>query len=461
MKKTRIERDSLGEMKVDQSVLWGAQTQRAIDNFPVSGLRMPPRIIHALGQIKKACAIENRRAGLLGVEIAGAIIEASGEVAEGRWDDQFPVDVFQTGSGTSTNMNVNEVIANRAIQLLGGTIGSKDPVHPNDHVNMGQSSNDVMPTAINMATALSISEGLLPSLSGLEKSLKEKAQKFKSVVKTGRTHLQDAVPVTLGQEFSGYATQVEKGVKRLTNSLPSLYELPLGGTAVGTGLNSNKKVSRATIKRLAEETKLPFRQAPNLFEAIAAKDALVETSGTLKTVAVSLNKIAEDIRWLASGPRCGIGELILPELQPGSSIMAGKVNPVMSEMLVMISARVIGNDMTIALCGEGGRFELNMMMPLTAYTILESIELMTNGVKLFNEKCIEGLTADREQCRKMADMSLSLVTSLVPVVGYDTAAEIAHEALTSGRTVKEVCLERKLLPKKELDKLLDPGRMSR
>jgi len=326
---------------------------------------------------------------------------------------------------------------------------------------MGQSSNDVIPTAINMATALSISEGLLPSLSGLEKSLKEKARKFKSIVKTGRTHLQDAVPVTLGQEFSGYAAQVGKGVKRLRNTLPSLYELPLGGTAVGTGLNGNKEVSRATIKRLAEETKLPFRQAPNLFEAIAAKDALVETSGTLKTVAVSLNKIAEDIRWLASGPRCGIGELILPELQPGSSIMAGKVNPVMSEMLVMISARVIGNDTTMTLCGEGGRFELNMMMPLMAHTILESIELMTNGVKLFNERCIEGLTADGERCRKMADMNLSLVTSLVPVVGYDTAADIAHEALTSGRTVKEVCLERKLLPEKKLDKLLDPGRMCR
>jgi fumarate hydratase class II len=457
---TRTETDSLGEVQVPVEALWGAQTQRAIHNFPVSGQRLPRRLIRALALIKKAAAEVNRQKGVIEPKLANAIIQAAHEVATGQHDDQFPVDVFQTGSGTSSNMNANEVIANRAIQLLGGRPGSKTPVHPNDHVNRGQSSNDVFPTAVHVAAAESLERDLLPALRVLERSLLEKAKAFDPIVKLGRTHLMDAVPVRLGQEFSGYAQMVTNTIRRLGAARPALDEVPLGGTAVGTGLGAEPGFAKEVIATLAREIGLPLRQAPNLFEALAARDGLVEASGALRAAAVSLTKIANDVRWLGSGPRGAIGELHIPDLQPGSSIMPGKVNPVMSEMLLMVCAQVIGHDATIAWGGASGSFELNVMMPVMAASFLSSVAVLANALHLFAARCIDGLEANEERAAAFVELSLAMATALNPRIGYDAAAAIAREAAATGKTVREVCLEKNLLPQDELDRLLDPRRMT-
>ncbi len=460
MSDTRIERDSLGEVEVPAGSYYGAQAERARRNFPVSGLRLPPRFIAAMAAIKREAARVNAETGIVEREIADAIVRAADEVIAGEHADDFPVDVFQTGSGTSTNMNVNEVLANRAIEILGGEIGSKSPVHPNDHVNAGQSSNDTIPTAIHLSAYAAIAEDLEPALETLAASLERKAEAFADVVKIGRTHLQDAVPVTLGQEFSGYARQVRNGLARLEGAKPRLAELALGGTAVGTGLNARPGFADAVIERLAESTGHPFVPAPNRFEALAAKDACVEVSGVLKTIAVSLTKIANDVRWLASGPRCGIGEIEIPSLQPGSSIMPGKVNPVVPESVLMVAAQVIGNDATIALGGLSGNFELNVMMPVIAYDLLQSIEILANASRMFAETCIDGIEARRERCAELVEKSLALVTSLAPKIGYDRAAEIAKESWKTGRTVRELARERRVLPEDELEEALDARRMT-
>jgi len=455
----RIEKDSLGEMKVPAGALYGAQTARAVANFPVSGLPLPQPLLRALGLLKKHAAETNASLGLLPEELAEAIVKAATEVIDGKLDSQFPVDIFQTGSGTSSNMNSNEVIANRAAQLLGQPIGSK-AVHPNDHVNMGQSSNDVFPSAIHIACAEQLHKSLLPALEQLLQQLAEKAEEFKDVLKIGRTHLQDATPVKLGQVFSGYARQVELAHERLSVVSSGLYELPLGGTAVGTGINTHPEFAPRTIAAIARETCLPFREASNHFEAQGAKDALVTTSCSLKSCAVSLFKIANDIRFLASGPRCGIGELILPAVQPGSSIMPGKINPVMAESLMQVCAQVFGNDATISLSGLSGNFELNVMMPVMAYNILQSIELLSNGIRAFDEQCLAGLKADEQRCKDLLEQSLALVTALVPEIGYDRAAELAKEAHKTGKTLRELALADGI-PATTLDRLLDPARMTK
>ncbi len=456
MSDTRIERDSLGEFEVPADAYYGAQTERARQNFPVSGLRFPRRFIAALGMIKGEAAAENTAIGVVPEEISDAIRQAAGEVAEGRHDSHFPLDIFQTGSGTSTNMNSNEVIANRAIEILGGEIGSKSPVHPNDHVNAGQSSNDVIPTAIHVSAFAAVVEDLEPAIAQLVASLDAKAQEFDDVVKIGRTHLQDAVPVRLGQEFSGYAQQMRNAAARLEAAKPRLAELALGGTAIGTGLNAPPGFADAVIARLAERTGHPFVPAPNRFEALAAKDAAVETSGALKTIAASVTKIANDIRWLGSGPRCGIGEILLPSLQPGSSIMPGKVNPVIPESALMVAAQVVGNDTTITVAGMSGVFELNVMMPVIAYNLLQSVEILASTCRLLAERCVDGLEADRERASEMVEQSLAMVTALAPRIGYDLAADIAKEAYATGRTVREIATERQVVPADELDQILDP-----
>jgi fumarate hydratase class II len=405
--------------------------------------------------IKGEAAAVNEELGIVPGDVARAVRQAADEVVAGRHDDQFPLDIFQTGSATSTNMNANEVLANRAIEVLGGQIGSKK-VHPNDHVNAGQSSNDVIPTAIHISSYLAIQEELEPALQRLAEALQRKAEEFDRVVKIGRTHLQDAVPVRLGQEFSGYAQQVRYALDRLAAIKPRLAELPLGGTAVGTGLNAPPGFAPRVISRLAERTGAPFKPAPNRFEAMAGKDAAVETSGALKTIATSLTKIANDIRWLASGPRCGIGEISIPSLQPGSSIMPGKVNPVIPESVLMVCAQVVGNDTTITIAGMSGVFELNVMMPLIAFNLLQSIEILGNASGLLAEKCVEGITANRERCEELVERSLAMVTSLVPKIGYDAAAEIAKESVKTGKTVRELCREKKVLPEDELKEALDP-----
>jgi fumarate hydratase class II len=456
MADTRIEKDSLGEIEVPAGAYYGAQTERAHRNFPVSGLTLPKGFIAAVAMIKGEAAAVNEELGIVPAEIANAIRQAAQEIADGRLDGHFPLDIFQTGSATSTNMNVNEVISNRAIEILGGVIGSKQPVHPNDHVNNGQSSNDVIPTAIHVSAYLAIVQELEPGLERLADALHRKAVEFDRVVKIGRTHLQDAVPVRLGPEFSGYAQQARNGLARLAAVKPRLAELPLGGTAVGTGLNAHPAFAPKVIARLAERTGCPFVPAPNRFEAMAGKDAAVETSGALKTIAVSLTKIANDIRWLASGPRCGIGEISIPSLQPGSSIMPGKVNPVIPESVLMVAAQVVGNDATITISGMGGNFELNVMMPVIAYNLLQSIEILANVSKLLAEKCVEGIQANRERCEELVEKSLAMVTSLVPRIGYDAAAEIAKESVRTGKTVRELCIEKKVLPEAELAEALDP-----
>jgi fumarate hydratase class II len=398
---------------------------------------------------------------LLEPKLGKAIVSAAQEVIDGKLDSQFVVDVFQTGSGTSTNMNANEVIANRAIQLLGGVVGSKTPVHPNDHVNLGQSSNDVIPTAMHLAALETIEGFLVPALQALHKALQAKAREFDHVVKIGRTHLQDATPVRLGQEFGGYARQVELAVVRLGKLKDSLGELALGGTAVGTGINTHPRFAATAIRYLSKKTGLRLTEARNHFEAQSAKDAVVETSGVLRTIALSLSKIANDIRWLASGPRCGIGEITLPETQPGSSIMPGKVNPVIAESLLMVTAHVIGNDATIVTAAQGGVFELNVMMPVMAYNLIESIRLLASSANNFAGRCVSGIVANEERCNEMIEQSLAMCTALAPEIGYDQAAAIAKESYKTGKTVREIALEKKVLPEKRLNEILDPMRMTR
>jgi len=458
---SRIERDSMGEVRVPSDALYGAQTQRAVENFPISDLRFPREFIRALGLIKLASARVNMDLGLLEPAVGNAIIKAADEVVQGRHDAQFVIDIFQTGSGTSTNMNANEVISNRAIQLLGGVVGSKKPVHPNDHVNLGQSSNDVIPTAMHISAMESIELSLIPALRKLQKSLAAKAKEFDSIVKIGRTHLQDATPIRLGQEFGGYARQVQLGIRRLERLRDSLGELPLGGTAVGTGINTHPKFASKTIQHLSRSTGLKFREAEDHFEAQSAKDAIVETSGTLKTIAVSLTKIANDIRWLASGPRCGIGEIRLPETQPGSSIMPGKVNPVIAESALMAAAQVIGNDLAVTLSGQSGVFELNVMMPVMAHNLLESIRLLAASAENLSRQCIPGIEANAERCNEMVEKSLAMCTALAPEIGYDAAAAIAKESYRTGKTVREIALEKKIMAPKRLKEILDPMRMTK
>lgn len=455
----RIEKDSMGEVKVPKEAYYGAQTQRAVENFSISGIGFPTGLIHALAMIKYAAAAVNEELGLLEPTIADAIRRAAAEVMEGKLDKEFVVDIFQTGSGTSTNMNANEVIANRALELLGKPRGSKE-IHPNDHVNMGQSSNDAIPTAMHITALKAITRKLLPALEKLHATLKLKAEEFDPIVKIGRTHLADATPIRLGQEFSGYARQIELGIERMKAASGGLEELALGGTAVGTGINAHPEFSSRTIKKISRMTELPFREAANHFEAQAAKDAAVQVSGSLKTLAVSLTKIANDIRWLASGPRCGIGEIGLPDTQPGSSIMPGKVNPVMCESVLQVAAFVIGSDVTMTLCGQAGNFELNVMMPIMAWRLQEAIEFTANVVKAFAEKCIAGIEANEQRCKEMVEQSLGMVTALAPVIGYDSAAKIAKEAFATGKTIREVAQAKRLLGEDELDRLLDPLRMT-
>lgn len=458
----RVERDSMGEVKVPKSAYYGAQTQRAVENFPISGIGFPPRFVRALAIIKHAAASVNQELGLLDSKIADVIRAAASEVMDGKLDKldkEFVVDIFQTGSGTSTNMNANEVIANRALEILGKERGGKG-VHPNDHVNMSQSSNDVIPTAIHVSALEAIQRELLPALQGLHQALTAKAKEFDRIVKIGRTHLADATPIRLGQEFSGHARQIELSIERVGAAASGLEELALGGTAVGTGINTHPEFPSRTIKKISQMTELPFREAKNHFEAQAAKDAVVQVSGSLKTLAVSLTKIANDLRWLSSGPRCGIGEIELPDTQPGSSIMPGKVNPVMCESVLQVAAHVIGCDATITVCGQAGNFELNVMMPIMALRLLEAITFSASVVKAFTEKCIVGIEANKEHCEEMIEKSLAMVTALAPVIGYDAAAKIAKESYATGKTVREVALAHKVLPPDKLAKILDPWRMT-
>src|SRR6266850_4146447 len=462
--KFRIESDSMGEMRVPANAYYGAQTARAVENFPISGLRFSRPFIRALGLIKKHAASVNKSLGLLDSRLADAIQRAAQEVIDGLLDAQFVVDIFQTGSGTSTNMNANEVIAHRARKLLSadgsGGVSPAGAIHPNDHVNRGQSSNDVIPTAIHLAALDGIVHHLIPALNELHAALLKKAQEFGEVLKIGRTHLQDATPIRLGQEFSGYASQIEHGINRLWKVEEHLSELALGGTAVGTGINTHVEFARRTIEGIANETGLTLREAPNHFEAQGGIDACVETSGALKTVAVSLIKIANDIRWLGSGPRCGLGELKLPATQPGSSIMPGKVNPVMCEMMIQVCAQVIGNDAVVTFSGTYGAFELNTMLPVTAYNLLQSIELLASASRVFARRCVVGLEADAEKCESNIEQSLAMCTALAPVIGYDNAANIAKVAYESGRTVREVAMEISGLDKRRIDELLDPRRQT-
>jgi len=455
----RIERDSMGEVAVPDDAYYGASTQRAVENFPISDLRFGPRFVRALGLIKTSAAEMNKALGVLDAETADAIIRAGEEMMAGRYDDQFVVDVFQTGSGTSTNMNTNEILANRAAEILGGRAGSK-LVHPNDHVNAGQSSNDVFPTAMHIAAVAAIEEDLVPALRRLHRSLAAKSVAFDDVLKSGRTHLQDATPIRLGQEFSGYAAQIGYAVERIESARPQLLALALGGTAVGTGINAPAGFAAGTIEIMSRRTGLPFTEAENHFEAQAARDAYVDVSGTLKTVATSMFKIANDLRWLSSGPRNGIGEIGLPPLQPGSSIMPGKVNPVIPEAVMMIAARVIGNDLTITWGGANGNFELNVMMPVMAHAMLESIELLASGASVLANKTVDGIVANTERAAWLLDQNAIVATALVPYIGYDKAGEITERAFAEGRGVREVALEMRVLPEDELDEALDVRTMT-
>jgi fumarate hydratase class II len=452
----------MGEMKVPADAYYGAQTARAVENFPISDLRFSRAFIRAMGIIKWSCAEINTDLGLLDEKKRDLLQQAAQEVIDGKLDEQFVVDIFQTGSGTSTNMNTNEVIASQANEIATGKRGGKAPIHPNDHVNMEQSSNDVIPTAIHVSAAVEMKEQLIPALNHLADALSRKAAEFDSIVKIGRTHLQDAKPIRLGQELSGYAQQAHLGAMRAEKAIRALRELPLGGTAVGTGINSHPEFAAHTIKEIAHKTGIDFVEAKNHFEAQAAKDGVVEASGQLKTIAISLTKIANDIRWLSSGPRCGIGEISIPSTQPGSSIMPGKVNPVMSEMALMVAAQVIGNDATItfAASGLGSSFELNVMMPVMAYNLLQSIALLSRAARVFADRTVAGIEANRERCESLVEQSLAMCTSLAPIIGYDKAAEIAKESFKTGKTVRQVAQERKLMSDVELDKALDPKRMT-
>ncbi|MFB6572549.1 class II fumarate hydratase [Streptomyces noursei] len=455
----RIEHDSMGEVRVPAHAKWRAQTQRAVENFPISGQRLERAHIEALARIKGAAAKVNAELGVLRKDVAEAIVEAAAEVAEGRWDEDFPVDVFQTGSGTSSNMNVNEVIATLASERLG-----RD-VHPNDHVNASQSSNDVFPSSIHVAATSAVLNDLVPALEHLAEALERKAAEFAEVVKSGRTHLMDATPVTLGQEFGGYAAQVRYGVERLRASLPRLAELPLGGTAVGTGINTPPGFSAAVIAEVARATGLPLTEARNHFEAQGARDGIVETSGQLRTVAVGLTKIANDLRWMASGPRTGLAEINLPDLQPGSSIMPGKVNPVLPEAVLMVAAQVTGNDATVATAGAAGNFELNVMLPVIARNVLESVRLLSNVSRLLADRTVDGMTANVARAREYAESSPSVVTPLNRYLGYEEAAKVAKQSLAERKTIREVVLEggyveRGLLTVQQLDEALDVLRMT-
>jgi len=458
---TRIEKDSLGKVNVANDRYWGAQTQRSLQNFKIGNEHFPREFIRAYGILKKAAATVNESFGNLNSEIASTIRNAADEVVEGKLDDHFPLVVWQTGSGTQTNMNVNEVIANRAIEMLGGELGSKDPVHPNDHVNMSQSTNDTFPSTINIAAVETVAHQLIPALEKLQKSLTAKADEFNDIIKLGRTHLQDATPLSLGQEFSGYASMVDHGITRVKNAIEHCYELAMGGTAVGTGINSLAGFGEAAAKEISNLTGFPFVTAPNKFEALGGQDSIVELSSALKTVAVSLNKIANDIRWLGSGPRAGIGELIIPTVQPGSSIMPGKVNPVICESMMQICAQVIGNDTSITIGGQGGVFELNLMLPLIAHNLTQSIEILSTGSQIFTNKLIKDLKANENTCAGYIEDSLAMCTSLAPIIGYDRAAEIAHKAHESGKTVREIAIEENVLDIKELEKILHPESMTK
>src|ERR1700730_6462442 len=449
----------MGELPVPADAYYGAQTQRAVLNFPISGLTMPLGLVHAHAQIKAAAAQVNHDLGLLDQAIADAIVAAATEVAEGRLDDQFPIDVYQTGSGTSTNMNLNEVIANRASEVMGGARGSK-LVHPNDHVNMGQSSNDTIPTSIHLAALMAIDKELIPALEHLQGELEKKSKEFWDVVKTGRTHLQDATPIRLGQEFLGWAGQVERGIARMRQAGSELSEVALGGTAVGTGVNTHPEFAARVIRRLSEQLGVEIRETSNHFQAQSSLDNVVPTSGSLRTVAVSLYKIANDIRWLGSGPRAGIGELALPAVQPGSSIMPGKVHPVISESVTMVVAQVVGNDATVAISGAAGSiFELNLMMPVAAYNLLQSIHLLAAAARNFADQCVSGIE-DTGHGPAMVERGLMLATALAPAIGYDAAADLAKVAFKEGKTIREVARERTELTEAQLDKLLDPSAMT-
>jgi fumarate hydratase class II len=457
---TRVEKDSMGEMSIPESALYGASTQRAVLNFPISGYRFPRPFIRALGLIKWAAAQANHDLGLLDAERSALIVQAAEEVVDGKHDADFPLDIFQTGSGTSTNTNANEVIANRCAQLAGKPIGSRELVHPNDHVNMGQSSNDVIPSAIHISGVEQLKNCLVPALNKLHRALEAKAKEFWDVIKIGRTHLMDATPVRLGQEFSGYAQQIAYGKSRAEKAIEVMRELALGGTAVGTGLNRHVDFPGKVMRHLKRRTNIDFYEAKNHFEAQGSKDAVVEASGQLKTIAVSLFKIANDIRLLGSGPRCGIGEIQLPATQPGSSIMPGKVNPVMCEAMMMVCAQVIGNDAAITWSGANGNFELNVMMPVMAYDFLEAIRLLTHATDVFCDKCVTGIVADKARCEELVELSMAMVTSLAPKIGYDRAAEIAKESVKTGKTVRQICQEKNVLSKEELDRALDPVAMT-
>ena len=459
MSQTRTETDSFGPLEVPSEKYWGAQTQRSIINFPIGWEKQPVAVIRALGVIKQACAEANKSAGNLDEKIADAIIKAAAEVVDGQFDDNFPLVVWQTGSGTQSNMNANEVIANRAIEILGGTIGSKDPVHPNDHCNMAQSSNDTFPTAMHIATAMASSDVLIPGLEKLEKALRSKIEEFDGIIKIGRTHTQDATPIRLSQEFSGYAHQVHMGIRRIKKSLEDIYELAQGGTAVGTGLNTFEGWDTTVAKNISRITGLPFVTAPNKFEALAAHDAMVEISGSLKTVAASLFKIANDIRLLGSGPRCGLGELILPENEPGSSIMPGKVNPTQCESMTQVCAHVIGNDTAVGFAGSQGHFELNVYKPMITYNVLQSIQLLGDACSAFTDNLVDGLKADDTRIDKLMRESLMLVTALAPKIGYDNATKVAKTAHKNGTTLKEEAISLGFVDEKTFDEVVRPENM--
>ncbi|GLQ05907.1 class II fumarate hydratase [Sneathiella chinensis] len=459
MSRTRLETDSLGEISVPADRYWGAQTQRSLEKFRIGAEKMPLPLIHALGLLKQAAAEANRDLGLLDKKIATAIIAAAGEVRKGALDDHFPLVVWQTGSGTQTNMNANEVIANAAIKRLGGVMGSKTPVHPQDHVNLGQSSNDCIPTAMSLAATLEIEAQLLPALRHLAEALIEKEKAFSHVVKLGRTHTQDATPITVGQEFSGYARQVELGIERIRDALPRLMELAQGGTAVGTGLNTSPRFVERFTERIRDLTGLPFTSAKNKFEAIAAHDAEVEMSGVLNVIATSLMKIANDIRFLASGPRSGLGELVLPANEPGSSIMPGKVNPTQCEALTQVAAQVMGNHVTITIAGSNGHFELNAFKPVILYNLLQSIRLLSDGCRSFTDHCVAGITVNEARIQDLMERSLMLVTALAPHIGYDKAAEIAKKAHQEGTTLKQAAVGLGLVTVEEFETWVRPENM--
>ncbi len=457
----RVEQDSMGQVEVPSDRYWGAQTQRSVQNFKIGGERFPREMIWALGIVKQSVAEVNRDLGLLTPDETEVIRQATQEVIDGKLDDHFPLVVWQTGSGTQTNMNVNEVVANRAIEILGGVLGSKKPIHPNDHVNKSQSTNDSFPTAIHLAVVDRIEHHLKPMVTRLRESLADKSNEFAEIVKIGRTHLQDATPLTLGQEFSGYVQQLDNAIRAINHTFLHLFELPIGGTAVGTGLNTHPEYAELAAKKMAQKTGQDFVSAPNKFAALGARDALVEASGALKTLACALNKIANDIRWLGSGPRCGIGEIILPANEPGSSIMPGKVNPTQCEALTMVCSQVIGNDTAITVAGSSGNFELNVYMPVMAFNILQSIRLLGDACDSFDQHCVIGIKPNLHQINQYLHDSLMLVTALAPHIGYDQAAEVAKKAHETGKTLKEIVISRKLLTEQEFDQAVVPADMTR